>query len=67
MRRTTSVEVTKGGRSYQVSIIEAPNIDDVVATEAQVQAYFIASGTSEPDRRVDRTIREFLLRQGVER
>lgn len=49
------------------NIISNPLIDDVVITEARLQAYEVENGTLEEGRRVDRGVRDFLIRLGVER
>ena len=51
-----------------VSLIQNPLIDDVLITEARLQATDIEEGNSaNPDRRVGRDVRDFLIRLGVER
>lgn len=55
------------GRPVIIRLINNPIIDDVVVTEMRVQATAIESGTVDPDRRVDRSIRDFLIRLGVEK
>lgn len=67
MRRTTTFTVMEEGVPLDVSLIESPNIDDVVMSEARLQAFSIATGTDISDHRVDRQVKEFLLRLGVER
>ena len=56
------------GKPLLVSLIQNPLIDDVLVTEARLQAVDIEnrSGT-DPDRRVGRDVRDFLIRLGVER
>lgn len=56
------------GRPYFVRVIHNPTIDDVIITEARVRASGIENGSpSDDDRRVQRDIRDFLIRLGVER
>lgn len=51
-----------------VSLIQNPLIDDVLVTEARLQATNIEEGNTETsDHRVDRSVRDFLIRLGVER
>jgi hypothetical protein len=56
------------GTLMEVVLIENPIIDDVLIAEAKVQAYFVYNN-QEPasDRRVERTIRDYLIRLGVAR
>ena len=55
------------GRPFLVNLIANPTIDDVVITEMRLHAHEISSGQTDPDRRVSRDIRDFLIRIGVER
>jgi Trk K+ transport system NAD-binding subunit len=66
MRKVTTTDIVKDGQLYKLSLIESPNIDDVITSEAQVQAYMIATASVDDTRRVDRTLREILMRFGVE-
>jgi hypothetical protein len=68
MRRTnTSLLRTTDGKLVEATIITSPNIDDIVITEAKVQAYNIWKGNEDPDRRTGREVRDILLRFGVQR
>jgi hypothetical protein len=51
---------------YSITILDHPLIDDVVIAEAMLKAETLVSGIGDPDRRVDRSIRNFLIRLGVE-
>jgi hypothetical protein len=56
------------GKSYSIKLIHNPTVDDVVITEARIQAAEISNGDVLVDeRRVQRDIRDFLIRLGVER
>ncbi len=55
------------GKPVIIRLINNPLIDDVVVTEMRVQATAIESGTVDPNRRVERSIRDFLIRLGVEK
>lgn len=56
------------GTAVEVTLIENPLIDDVLIAEAKVQAYLTYTGSDpEPGRRVDRNLRDFLIRLGVSR
>jgi hypothetical protein len=48
-------------------VISNPIIDDVVITEARLLAYEIENGPLADERRVERGVRDFLIRLGVER
>lgn len=68
VRQLISQNVALGGVSYQISLIENPTIDDVVITEARLQAAAIEGrqGVLE-DHFVSRDIKDFLIRLGVDR
>jgi hypothetical protein len=57
------------GNPVDVTLIQNPIIDDVLVTEAEIQASAIWSSDSSlvSDRRVSRDIRDYLIRLGVER
>lgn len=55
------------GKPLLVSLIQNPLIDDVLITEARLQATDIEEGNGPSDRRVGRDVRDFLIRLGVER
>ncbi len=55
------------GKPVLIKLINNPLIDDVVVSEARAQATAIERGTIDPDRRVARDLRDFLVRIGVER
>lgn len=50
-----------------VRLIENPIIDDVVITEARLEAAILDGVQQDNGHRVDRTIRDYLIRLGVER
>ena len=55
------------GKPLLISLIQNPLIDDVLITEARLQATDIEERvTSNSDRRVGRDVRDFLIRLGVE-
>lgn len=55
------------GRPVIVNLITNPLIDDVIVTEARIMASEIENGPLDDDRRVERGVRDFLIRLGVER
>lgn len=62
------VKVVIQGKPFIISLIENPIIDDVLITEARIQAISIYNqDDSADDRIVDRGIRDYLIRLGVER
>jgi hypothetical protein len=67
MRQTTTFTIVQAGVPLDVTVIESPTIDDVMVSEAKIQAYSIATGTDISDHTVDRSVRDLLLRMGVER
>lgn len=61
------VSVVVDGRPFIISLIENPIIDDVLITEVRIQAASIENqDNSTEDRVVDRGIRNYLIRLGVE-
>jgi hypothetical protein len=67
MRSQAITEILYDGEIYEISLIDGPNIDDVIITEARVQARMISTGEKDPSRRVERSMRDYLVRLGVER
>lgn len=67
MRQTTTFTVVQAEVPLDVTVIESPTIDDVMVSEAKIQAYSIATGTDISGHIVDRSVRDILLRLGVER
>lgn len=55
------------GKPVIIKLINNPTIDDIVVSEARVQATAIERGATSTDRRVSRELRDFLIRLGVER
>ncbi len=55
------------GKPVLIKLINNPTIEDVINTEARVQATMIERGDIDPDRRVARGLRDFLIRLGVEK
>lgn len=65
-RQELVTKITIDGRPYTMRLLTHPLIDDVLITEAKISAFEIENGPG-ADRRVDRAIRDYLLRIGVER
>lgn len=55
------------GRPYTLRLIQSPLIDDVVISETQIAAFEVAQGIKPTERRVDRGVRDYLIRLRVER
>jgi hypothetical protein len=67
-RLDISTRLIVDGRPLVVTYIQNPTIEDVMSTEAKIQAAAIANQDGSADNRVvDRDIRDFLIRLGVER
>lgn len=65
VRQVVSVTLTKPtGEKYQANLIENPTIDDVVESEMKLAAFTRFGGPLPADHRVDRGIRNFLIKQG---
>jgi hypothetical protein len=55
------------GELSTVRFIESPSMDDLVSAEARLQADSMDRSYSLTDHRVDRTLRDYFVRLGVER
>lgn len=67
VRNELVTKMVVDGRPLTVTLIDSIVIDDVVSTEAQVQALSLQNdGVSVTRRRVDRAVRNYLVRIGVE-
>lgn len=66
-RQESEARLIVDGRPVLYEVISNPLIDDVVIAEARILAYEIENGPTSTDRRVDRGVRDFLIRLGVER
>lgn len=65
-RTNALTKVSIDGQRYSVFIVDNPTIDDVMVVEMQLYAAELANGVS-TDRRVDRGVRDLLIKLGVER
>lgn len=66
-RQEVESRMVVDGRPVIIRVISNPTIDDVVITEARIYAAELEGGTIDEDRRVQRDVRDFLIRLGVER
>ena len=66
-RQESEAKLIVDGRPVTYKVISNPLIDDVLITEARLTAYEIENGPLSDSRRVDRGVRDFLIRLGVER
>lgn len=66
-RQESEARLIVDGRPVIFKVISNPLIDDVVITEARLQASEIENGPFNDGHRVDRGVRDFLIRLGVER
>ncbi len=65
-RQESEIRLIVDGRPVVYRVLSNPLIDDVVISEAKIQAFEIENGST-GDRRVARGVRDFLIRLGVER
>jgi hypothetical protein len=65
-RTNVVTRVNSGGNSYSIYLIDNPTIDDVMVVEMRLYAVEVESGIT-VDRRVNRDVRDLLIRLGVER
>ena len=66
-RQESQIRLVVDGRPVLYRVLSNPIIDDVVIAEARLQAFQIENGKKNEDHRVERGIRDFLIRLGVER
>lgn len=66
-RNEIETKHTVEGRPVIVRLINNPTIDDIINIEARVQAASIENGRDNSGRRVERALRDYLIRIGVER
>lgn len=68
-RNEVPIRMVVDGEPLLVTLIQNITIDDVISTEARIQATAIETGDSSivTDRQVSFELRDFLIRLGVER
>ena len=66
-RTNIATKVVIGGKPYTVFLADNPTIEDVMVVEMQLWATNLINKTSDPTYRVNRGIRDTLIRLGVER
>lgn len=67
VRNIVETRLIVDGKPIIVTLINNPTIEDVLSSEGRIQATAIERGADDPNRRVARDIRDFLIRIGVER
>lgn len=65
-RKEFTEQLIVGKQIYTITLLDHPLIDDVVITEAMIKAESIVSGVEDTTRRVDRSIRDLLIKLGRE-
>lgn len=66
-RTDIAIKLTADGVPYTMFLVDRPTIEDVMVVEMKLKAAEIMNEESNPDYRVDRGVRDFLIRMGVER
>lgn len=66
-RQDVSERVVVNGVPFIVTLISNPTIDDVVVTEARLHAATLEGYSVPENRKVEREIKDFLVRLGVDR
>lgn len=68
-RNEVETKLVVDGKPLTITLLQSITVDDVIGTEAQVQATAINKANQQMlvGRRVDRNIRDYLIRLGVER
>jgi rRNA-processing protein FCF1 len=67
MRNAVTRTFESDGKTSNVTILDDPNIDDLVVAQAEIQAYVVATSDTSAVERVSRGVREIFLRFGVQR
>lgn len=65
-----TAQITKAnvdGRPYTVLLIDNPTIDDVMVVEMKLRASELMAETPNPDRKVEKDVRDALIRLGIDR
>lgn len=66
-RTNAATKVMLGGKPHTVFVVDYPTIDDVLVVEMKLRASELMSEPLPDGYRVDRDIRDVLIRIGVER
>lgn len=66
-RTNVATKVALNGRPYTVFVVDYPTIDDVIVVEMKLHAAEIINNEVNEGYRVDRDVRDVLIRLGVER
>jgi hypothetical protein len=67
VRKTYTKDFYVNGKILEATILEDPNVDDVISVEARIYAHGLAAGSIDTTRVVDRGVRDVLVRFGVVR
>lgn len=65
-RNELTQQIVIANQVYTITVFDHPLIEDVVVAEAKIKAESIVSGVDDSSRRVDRSIRNLLIKLGVE-
>jgi hypothetical protein len=65
-RTNINTQVTMDG-PYTILLIDNPTIDDVMVVEMKLKAAEYLTNTPQPDRKVEKDVRDALIRLGVDR
>jgi hypothetical protein len=66
-RTNINTKVFVDGRPYTILLIDNPTIDDVMVVEMKLKAAELMTNTPQPDRKVEKEVRDTLIRLGVDR
>jgi hypothetical protein len=66
-RKEVTGTVIVDGVRYFITLMDNFTVEDVLVTEAQIQAAGIVEGKIDPDRRVEKVVRDVLIKTGMER
>lgn len=67
VRKDIEERLVVEGVPFVVRLVESPTIEDVVATEARLHASKIEGYPIPFDHQVERDVRDFLIRLGIDR
>jgi hypothetical protein len=66
-RTNITSKVSIDGKPYTILLVDNPTIDDVVVVEMKLRAAEMMNSQEDPERRVEKDVRDALIRLGVDR
>lgn len=66
-RTDISTKTNIDGRPYTILLVDNPTIEDVLVVEMKLRAAELMTGEAHPERKVEKDVRDSLIRLGVDR